>query len=90
MIKNIISKFFDRILKDYDVKTYKVNLVNRCNDKISLADEIANLHSRLRYLERENVYMANAMYEMENRLQSKIDIINPPVLGLNNFTLGDT
>jgi hypothetical protein len=34
--------------------------------------------------------MANAMYELENRLQSKIDKINPPVLNLNDFTLGES
>lgn len=89
MIKNVINKFFDRILKDYDLKTYNINLVDRKQDKISLADEIANLHSRLRYLERENVYMANAMYEIENRLQSQIDKIDSPVLNLNDFSLGD-
>jgi hypothetical protein len=90
MIKNIINKFFDRILEEYDVKTHNVNLVDRTNFKISLADEIANLHSRIRYLEKENVCMANAMYELENRLQSKIDKINPPVLNLNDFTLGES
>jgi SMC interacting uncharacterized protein involved in chromosome segregation len=89
MIKNVINKFFDRILQEYDVKTYNVNLVDRANYKISLADEIANLHSRIRYLEKENVCIANAMYELENRLQSKIDKISPPVLNLNDFSLGD-
>ena len=90
MIKNIIKKFLDSFLKDYDLKTYNINLVDRKNEKISLADEIANLHSRIRYLERENVCMSNAMYEMENRLQAQIDKINPTVLDLKNFSLGDT
>lgn len=89
MIKNIINKFFDRILKDYDLKTYNVNLVDRSNCKISLADEIANLHSRIRFLERENACISNELYELENRLQSKIDKISPPVLSLDDFSLGE-
>ena len=50
----------------------------------SIFDYIAELESRVDYLEMENIEMTNALYELENRLQAKIDRIQPVVYNINN------
>lgn len=46
--------------------------------KFSLLQLISNLEARIEYLEEENINLTNELYEVENRLQSEIDKINPP------------
>ncbi len=77
-LKKKIINFFDSFLQEYDSKFDR-----------SLSDEIAGLESRIRYLEQENIDISNALYEVENRLQSQIDKINPQVMDLKDFTLGE-
>ena len=38
-------------------------------------DKIAKLEDRVRVLEEENVGLTNALYEMENSLDARIDIL---------------
>jgi len=45
---------------------------------------IAELESRVDELEMENVSTTNALYEIENRLQVKIDKIRPVVYNIVN------
>ena len=45
---------------------------------------IAELESRVDELEMENVSTTNALYEIENRLQAKIDKIRPVVYNIVN------
>lgn len=45
---------------------------------------ISELESRLDQLEMENVETTNALYELENRLQAKIDKIQPVVYNITN------
>lgn len=45
---------------------------------------IAELESRVDELEMENVSTINALYEIENRLQVKIDKIRPVVYNIVN------
>jgi predicted nuclease with TOPRIM domain len=78
-------KWFDNFLKPYQVPE---------NDEYSLAELCAKLtrhvaenQERITKLEAENVELTNALYEVENRLQSKIDNIHPTVYNLSNYTL---
>ena len=50
----------------------------------NLFDSILRLKLRIDELEKENIELTNALYEMENRLQSKIDNIHPVVYNLES------
>jgi hypothetical protein len=69
--------WFNRVVEDYDLED-----VNE-----SLLDIIANLELRVLKLEEENVELTNCLYEVENRLQAKIDNIHPVTYNLNNYGL---
>ena len=60
----------------------------------NLFDLILRLKLRIDELEKENVELTNALYELENRLQAKIDNIHPVIYnleskGLSDYSLGD-
>jgi len=60
----------------------------------NLFDLILRLKLRIDELEKENVELTNALYELENRLEAKIDNIHPVVYnlenkGLSDYSLGD-
>jgi hypothetical protein len=57
-----------------------------CED-VDIYSVLLNLQDRIEKLEIENVELTNALYESENRLQSRIDNIHPVVYNLENFTL---
>ena len=69
--------WFNRFIDDYDVEDM--------DD--SLLDRIADLEARVLTLEAENVELTNCLYEVENRLQAKIDNIHPVTYNLNNYGL---
>jgi len=41
----------------------------------NIYDKLTELENRIRVLEEENVGMTNALYEMENALEARIDIL---------------
>jgi hypothetical protein len=51
---------------------------------VSVYRYISELESRVDELEMENVNTTNALYELENRLQAKIDKIQPVVYNIVN------
>jgi predicted nucleic acid-binding Zn-ribbon protein len=69
--------WFNRVVKDYDL--------GDLNE--SLLDRITDLEERITKLETENVELTNCLYEVENRLQAKIDNIHPVTYNLNNYGL---
>jgi len=78
---NFVKKLFDEDIKHPE------------ND--NLFDFILRIKVRMDKLEQENVELTNALYELENRLEAKIDSIHPVVYnlenkGLSNYTLGDS
>lgn len=50
----------------------------------SVYKHISSLESRVDELEMENVNTTNALYELENRIQSKLDKIQPVVYNITN------
>jgi len=46
------------------------------------ANKILELQERIEKLESENVELTNALYEMENRIDCKIDKIHPVIYNL--------
>jgi hypothetical protein len=68
--------WFNRVIDDYTLE-----------DDESLLDRIAELETRVLKLEFENVELTNCLYEVENRLQAKIDNIHPVTYTLNNYGL---
>jgi septal ring factor EnvC (AmiA/AmiB activator) len=82
----------------YDEHDNEHCLVGLCS---SLAKEVVRLEERIttmeqkyegalmdiKRLEEENVELTNCLYEVENRLQAKIDNIHPVTYNLNNYGL---
>lgn len=69
--------WFKRFTEDYEIE----------NDNDSLLDRIFDLETRVLKLEIENTELTNALYEVENRLQAKIDNIHPVTYNLSDYTL---
>lgn len=55
-------------------------------DPIATGNKILELQSRIKKLEEENVELTNALYELENRLESKIDSIHPVIYNIGGST----
>ena len=64
-----------------DMNGDKHSLVGLCS---SLAKEVLALEKRIKKLEEENIELTNCLYEIENRLQAKIDNIHPVTYNLTN------
>jgi hypothetical protein len=94
--------WFNRVVKDYyKPETYELLVTDTIGDKhslaglcASLAKEVVKLSSftlklqeRITKLEAENVELTNCLYEVENRLQAKIDNIHPVTYNLTNYGL---
>jgi hypothetical protein len=58
-------RWVDNFLKPYQIPT----------DNTSIFDKILELEARIEELERENVETTNAMYEIANSLEARIDIL---------------
>jgi hypothetical protein len=70
-------KWIDNFLKPYQTPT----------DNTSIFDKLNELEARIEELERENVETTNAMYEIANSLESRIDILSSEPYNLSNYTL---
>jgi len=70
-------KWIDDFLKPYQVATFDTSVFGK----------IVALEARIKKLEEENVELTNCLYEVENRLQAKIDNIHPVVYNLKDYTL---
>jgi len=53
----------------------------------SLLGKIVALEEKIKKLEKENVELTNCLYEVENRLNAKIDNIHPVTYTLHNYGL---
>jgi hypothetical protein len=69
--------WFNRVVEDYEVEDIGEGLLDRITD----------LEARVLKLEAENVELTNCLYEVENRLQAKIDNIHPVTYNLQNYGL---
>jgi len=70
-------KWIDNFLKPYQVPT----------SDISVFGKILALEARIKKLEEENIEFTNCLYEVENRLRSKIDNIHPVTYNLSKYSL---
>jgi hypothetical protein len=73
-----------KLLKNLFSPSYKFE----SND--NLYDFMIRLQSRIEVLENENTELTNALYEMENRLESKIDKIHPVVYNIKGKESSET
>lgn len=100
-----IQNSLDRVLKRYQLNNSDMELLDEITgEKYSIIDFIIDLNDRIKTLEdkyqgslidikrleQENVELTNSLYEMENRLESKIDSIHPVVYNLKDYSLGDS
>lgn len=56
--------------------------INETSNAFVFGNKVLELQSRIEKLEQENVELTNALYELENRLQSQIDKIHPVVYNI--------
>jgi predicted nucleic acid-binding Zn-ribbon protein len=94
--------WFNRVVKDYQKpETFELLVTDTSGEThslaglcASLAREVVELKEKysallldVKRLEEENVEMTNCLYEVENRLNAKIDNIHPVVYNLktNNW-----
>jgi len=56
-------------------------------EHVNFYDIILDLQDRVEKLEEENIELTNSLYEIENRIQAKIDNIHPVTYNLSNYTL---
>lgn len=54
----------------------------RYEDDDSLIDAILDLEYRLEYLEKDNIELSNALQKMEDRLERRIDRIQPVIYNI--------
>jgi len=54
----------------------------------NLLNLIEKLEERIELLEQENLNIVNEMYQISNSLEARIDILSPPEITLNNYSLG--
>lgn len=54
----------------------------RYEDDDSLIDVILDLEYRLEYLEKDNIELSNALQKMEDRLERRIDRIQPVIYNI--------
>jgi hypothetical protein len=76
------------------VKSFDERIVGNLDDILWLKSEVHRLSDEVKSLQDENIGLTNALYEAENRLESKIDQIHPVIYNiqdkkLDDFTLGD-
>ena len=70
-------RWFTRFSEDYELESEDETLFQR----------ICDLEERVLKLECENVELTNCLYEVENRLQAKIDNTYPVTYNLQNYSL---
>ena len=54
----------------------------RYEDDDSLIDAILDLEYRLEYLEKDNIELSNSLQKMEDRLERRIDRIQPVIYSI--------
>jgi predicted nuclease with TOPRIM domain len=88
----MIFKWIDNLLSRYEKpETFELLVTDKDGDKHSLvgvlkslAKEVVRLEERIKKLEAENTELTNCLYEVENRLNAKIDNIHPVVYNLKS------
>ena len=55
---------------------------SRYEDDDSLIDAILDLEYRLEYLEKDNIELSNSLQKMEDRLERRIDRIQPVIYSI--------
>lgn len=77
-------RWIDDFLKPYQIPISDVALFDKI---IALEEKYNALLLDIKRLEEENIELTNCLYEVENRLQAKIDNIHPVTYNLSNYTL---
>ena len=100
-----VQNTINRALSRYEMQPTDMSLLDEVTgERYSIVDFIVELNDRIKTLEEkynavlidikrleeENVELTNSLYEMENRLESKVDSIHPVVYNLKDYTLGDS
>lgn len=64
------------------IKSFDERIVGNLDDILWLKSEVHRLSDEVKSLQDENIGLTNALYEAENRLESKIDQIHPVVYNI--------
>ena len=77
-------KWNDNFFRPYLVSSSDTSLFGKI---VALEEKYSALLLDVKRLEEENVELTNCLYEVENRLNAKIDKIHPVTYNLNNYGL---
>ena len=77
-------KWIDDFLRPYQFSVSDVSIFDKI---VKLEEKYNALLLDVKRLEEENLELTNCLYEVENRLQAKIDNIHPVVYNLKNHTV---
>lgn len=91
----MMFKWLDNFMKSYqDPDNYEISVFDNDDNKhslvglcSSLAKEVMGLEKRIIKLEGENIELINCLYEVENRMQAKIDNLHPMTYNLQNYRI---
>ena len=77
-------KWIDDFLKPYHITPTDKSIFDKI---IDLEEKYNALLLDIKILEEENVELTNCLYEVENRMNAKIDNIHPVVYNVKNYAL---
>lgn len=69
-----------KVIKNFFAPTERMDLED--GSIFVFADKILELQDRIEKLENENIELTNSLYECENRLEAKIDSIQPIIYNI--------
>jgi hypothetical protein len=78
-MKNLLKILFPYKYKEHTKESRKLFSNKETETEYSIVDLIIKLNKRIEKLEQENIGMSNALYEIENRLDAKINNIHPVI-----------
>ena len=76
-----------RLIKKFFAPSEQINLED--GGVFTFAKKILELQDRIEHLEQENIQLINNLYELENRIESKIYSIQPVVYNISTKNLED-
>ncbi len=77
-------KWIDDFLKPYYITPTDKSIFDKIVD---LEEKYNALLLDIKRLEEENIELTNCLYEVENRMNAKIDNIHPVIYNLKNYAL---
>lgn len=73
-----------KLIRAFFAPSTKPNLDEGDYSAFAFANKILELQKKIEELKQENVKLTNSIYECENKLEAKIDSIQPVIYNISN------